>query len=223
MDTALRSGPAAALIRDCAVDAGLAYSRPMPGTVLATEVRDEELMLAYAAGDAAAFDSLYSRHKGGVYRYVLRQCTHAGIADELFQDVWTSVIRSRKTYAPSAKFTTWLYRIAHNRLIDHWRAVAPVELVSAGPDDDDDDPLDAIPAARNDEPDERAAMREIGARLKRALSSLPAAQREAFLLHQEGGLELAEIATLTGAGVETVKSRVRYALAKLRAELGDLS
>jgi len=183
---------------------------------------DEALMLAYAAGDAAAFDALYARHKGGVYRYLVRHCGNAGTADELFQDVWMNVIRVRGSYTPTAKFTTWVYRIAHNRLIDHWRASGRVELVSAGPDDDCEDPLAAIPGARNDEPEVRALTREIGARLKAALAALPAAQREAFLLHQEGGLELSEIATLTGAGVETVKSRIRYALTKLRAELGDL-
>ena len=185
------------------------------------EPGDEDLMQAYAAGDAAAFDALYARHKGGVYRFIVRQCGHAGAADELFQDVWMSVIRVRATYEPTAKFSTWLYRIAHNRLIDHWRAMGQVELVTAGATDDDD-PLDAIPGARTDEPDARAGQRELGARLKQALAALPAAQREAFLLHQEGGLELAEIAALTGVGVETVKSRIRYALAKLRAELGDL-
>jgi RNA polymerase sigma-70 factor (ECF subfamily) len=189
--------------------------------VAANDPGDEDLMLSYAAGDAAAFDALYARHKGGVYRYLVRHCGNAGTADELFQDVWLNVIRVRASYEPTAKFTTWLYRIAHNRLIDHWRAAGRVELVSAGADDDDD-PLDAIPAARNDEPDARAGAREIGARIKLALASLPAAQREAFLLHQEGGLELSEIAELTGAGVETVKSRIRYAQAKLRAELGDL-
>ena len=184
---------------------------------------DEDLMLSYAAGDAAAFDALYARHKGGVYRYLVRHCGNAGTADELFQDVWMNVIRVRATYQPTAQFTTWLYRIAHNRLIDHWRATGRVEFTSAGVgDDDDDDPLTAIAAARNDEPDVRAGAREIGARIKQALATLPAAQREAFLLHQEGGLELSEIAELTGAGVETVKSRIRYALAKLRAELGDL-
>jgi RNA polymerase sigma-70 factor, ECF subfamily len=186
------------------------------------EPGDEDLMQAYAAGDAAAFDALYARHKGGVYRFIVRQCGNAGTADELFQDVWMSVIRVRTSYTPTAKFSTWLYRIAHNRLIDHWRATGHVELVTAGAEDDDDDPLDAIPAARHDEPDVRAGSREIGTRLKQALAALPAAQREAFLLHQEGGLELSEIAALTGVGVETVKSRIRYALAKLRAELGDL-
>jgi len=179
-------------------------------------------MLAYAAGDAAAFDALYARHKGGVYRYVLRHCGHAGVADELFQDVWMNVIRARATYVPSAKLTTWLYRIAHHRLIDHWRATGHAEFVTAAPDDDGDDPLDAIPTAQNDEPEARASTREASARLKAAFAALPAAQREAFLLHQEGGLELAEIAALTGAGIETVKSRIRYAVMKLRTELGDL-
>jgi RNA polymerase sigma-70 factor (ECF subfamily) len=179
-------------------------------------------MLAYAAGDAAAFDSLYGKHRGGVYRYLLRHCGNAGIADELFQDVWMSLIRSRTGYAPTAKFTTWLYRIAHNRLIDHWRASGQIEIVATGAANDDDDPLAAVPAARSDEPAVRAASREIGARLARALAALPPPQRDAFLLHQEGGLTLDEIAQLSGAGVETVKSRVRYALAKLRAELSDL-
>jgi len=183
---------------------------------------DEALMLAYAAGNAAAFDSLYGKHRGGVYRYLLRHCGNAGVADELFQDVWMSLIRARAGYAPTAKFTTWLYRIAHNRLIDHWRANGQVELVTAGTGDDDDDPLADVQARRNDEPDVRAASREIGARLARALAVLPPPQRDAFLLHQEGGLTLDEIAQLSGAGVETVKSRVRYALAKLRAELSDL-
>jgi RNA polymerase sigma-70 factor (ECF subfamily) len=194
----------------------------MPAPAIVAETRDEDLMLAYAAGDAAAFDALYARHKGGLYRYVLRQCTHAGVAEELFQDVWMNVLRARASYVPSARFATWLYRIAHNRLIDHWRAMGQVELVSAGVDDDDDDPLAAIPAARTDEPDIRASEREVSGRLRAACAALPAMQREAFLLHHEGGLELAEIAELTGAGVETVKSRIRYAVAKLRLELEDL-
>jgi RNA polymerase sigma factor (sigma-70 family) len=197
----------------------------MPAPARAPNARDasgdEDLMQGYAAGDAAAFDHLYARHKGGVYRYLLRHCGNAGTADELFQDVWMNVIRARATYAPSAKFATWLYRIAHNRVVDHWRATGRIELVPAG-NDADDDPLDAIPGPRNDEPDVRAGAREIGARLAAALSTVPPAQREAFLLHQEGGLDLAEIAAITGAGVETVKSRIRYAVSKLRAELEDL-
>ena len=182
---------------------------------------DEDLMLAYAAGDAAAFDALYARHKGGVYRYLLRQCRQGGVADEMFQDVWMNLIRARASYAPTAKFTTWLYRIAHNRLIDHYRACGEVKLVSAD-DDAHADAVAAIPADRRDEPELRAGNHELGARLKSAVAALPAAQREAFLLQQEGGLSLAEIAELTGVGVETIKSRLRYALNKLRSDLSDL-
>ena len=198
----------------------------MPARALADAVPvnagDEDLMQAYAAGDAAAFDPLYARHKGGVYRYLLRHCGNAGTADELFQDVWMSLIRVRASYAPSARFTTWLYRIAHTRIVDHWRAQGTVEWVSADPDDDDPDPLAGIAGPSGDEPDVRAGVREQAARLTAALSRLPPAQRDAFLLHQEGGLELSEIAALTGTGVETIKSRIRYALAKLRTELQDL-
>jgi RNA polymerase sigma-70 factor (ECF subfamily) len=215
---------------DCAGRGPLAYWRAMPAPAIVAAPRDEDLMLAYAADDATAFDTLYARHKGGVYRYLLRQCAHAGVADELFQDVWMSVIRSRATYVPSAKFTTWLYRIAHHRLIDHWRASGHVELVTAGSgncadngaEGEAEDPLAAVPAREADEPEARAGTRELSRRLAAACAALPAVQREAFLLHQEGGLELAEIAALTGAGVETVKSRIRYAVAKLRVLLGDL-
>jgi RNA polymerase sigma-70 factor (ECF subfamily) len=201
---------------------------PSPRSVdtAAAATGDEALMLSYGAGEATAFDMLYARHKGGVYRYLLRHCGNAGTTDEMFQDVWMSVIRARASYTPTAKFTTWLYRIAHNRIVDHWRAQGQVELVRAGGDDDDDGQdggvLATIPAARGDEPDVRAASREIAARLSTALAALPPPQRDAFLLQQEAGLSLAEIAELTGAGAETVKSRLRYAIAKLRSELADL-
>jgi len=104
-------------------------------------------MLAYAAGDAAAFDMLYARHKGGVYRYLARQCRQSGVADELFQDVWMNLIRARASYAPTAKFTTWLYRLAHNRMIDHFRASGHLTLVSSD-DEAHEDAVMALPAAR---------------------------------------------------------------------------
>ena len=182
---------------------------------------DEDLMLAYAAGDIAAFDALYARHKGGVYRYLLRQSRQSGVTDELFQDVWLNLIRARSSYAPTAKFTTWLYRLAHNRLIDHYRASGHLTLVSAD-DEAHEDAIAAIPGARSDDPRVRAENRELGDRLRAAVAALPPAQREAFLLQQEGGLSLAEIAAVTGVGTETVKSRLRYALAKLRGDLVDL-
>src|SRR5437764_7756333 len=127
----------------------------MPAPALATTTRtdpgDEDLMLAYAAGDAAAFDALYTRHKGGVYRYMLRHCGERAIADELFQEVWMNVIRARDSYAPTALFTTWLYRIAHNRIVDHWRARGVNQEVAV--DDDYESPLACMPGSRTIEPE----------------------------------------------------------------------
>lgn len=185
---------------------------------------DEDLMLAYAAGDVGAFDRLYRRHKGGVYRYLLRHCGNASTADELFQDVWANLIRARSTYVPSARFTTWLYQLAQHRVIDHWRAGGRLRLVidEAHTDAGDDDPIEASPAPRTEEPDVRAGASELRKLIDAALAQLPPVQRDAFLLQQEAGLALDEIAQLTGVGVETVKSRLRYAVARLRAQLGHV-
>jgi len=181
-------------------------------------------MLAYAGGSPGSFDRLYARHRGPLYRYLLRHCGNAALADELFQDVWSRVIRASATYVPSAKFTTWLYTLAHHRLVDHWRAAGQAGFVSI--DNDDDAPLrdhvHALHGSRVDEPETRVSSGEIGERLRRALAVLPPAQRDAFLLQQEAGMSLAEIAALTGAAEETVKSRLRYATAKLRAALEEL-
>ena len=189
------------------------------------DISDETLMLAYAAGDAGAFDRLYKRHRGGVYRYLLRHVGNAGLADELFKDVWMNAIRARASYAPTAKFSTWIYTLAHHRLVDHWRSSGRVRVDSL--DDDGDDGtgalVDAIPGSRVDEPETRVASRSTPGRIDAALAALPPVQRDAFLLHIESGLSLAGIAARTGAGEETVKSRVRYAYAKLRAALGDLA
>jgi RNA polymerase sigma-70 factor (ECF subfamily) len=181
---------------------------------------DEALMLAYAAGDVAAFETLYARHKGGVYRYFLRSVREGGLADELFQDVWSNLIKARANYAVEAKFSTWLYRLAHNRLIDHYRRAQVVQFVALEAEDDTDGP-GLMPASDTPGPEAQAASRQAAAQLRRLVQALPPVQREAFLLQAEGGLSLEAIAEATGTGRETVKSRLRYALDKLRAGMKD--
>ena len=180
-----------------------------------TATGDEELMERYRDGDAGAFDVLYARHKGGVYRYLVRQCGNRAIADELFQDVWMNLVRARAAYTVQAKFTTYLYRLAHNRLIDHYRAHAGG--VPASFDADDGPALDAIAAPRGADPAIAADVRERAACLLRLIEALPDAQREAFLLQQESDMSVEEIAQATGVSRETAKSRLRYAIAKLRS------
>jgi RNA polymerase sigma-70 factor (ECF subfamily) len=182
------------------------------------EATDEQLMLAYAAGDPAAFETLYARHKGGLYRFVLRGIKERGIAEELFQEIWMRVVEARSRYAPQARFSTWLYTIAHNRMVDHWRKrglnVVPLER------DDPDDPAPPEPAAQAArEPQRQAETNQQLERLAHALEVLPPTQREVFLMREEGGLSLAEIASATGSDEEAVKSRLRYAVRKLREAL----
>jgi RNA polymerase sigma-70 factor (ECF subfamily) len=189
---------------------------------------DEELMLSYRAGDAAAFDQLYRRHKGGLFRFVLRSIRERSLAEELYQEIWMRVIEARERYEPPApgagrpaKFTTWLYTIAHNRMVDHWRKRG-LSVVSLDAQGDDDERAPLQPAAGpGGDPLRRLEGRRDLERFARALEALPPAQREAFLLHEEAGLTVAEIARATGAGEEAAKSRLRYALAKLREAVGD--
>lgn len=179
------------------------------------EGTDEQLMLAYRGGDAAAFEALYRKHRGGLFRFVARSVRERRLAEELYQEVWLRVIESRGRYQPQAKFSTWLYAIAHNRLIDHFRSsgLRSVEtMVEELPDP---------PAPAAGQPERKAQAREQGARLIAALQAMPAAQREAFLLHEEAGLSVPEIAEVTGNDVEAAKSRLRYAVAKLREALKE--
>lgn len=185
------------------------------------EMSDEALMLAYGAGDADAFEALYRRWRGRLYRYLLRQCAGAAQADELFQDVWLKVVGARQGYAVAAKFSTWLFRIAHNRLIDHYRAQGRADLVSYDADPDDAGPGAALPAPACLQPEVLAERKRLAQELVRQIDALPAAQRETFLLSEEGELTLEEIAAATGVNRETAKSRLRYALGKLRLALKD--
>jgi RNA polymerase sigma-70 factor (ECF subfamily) len=102
----------------------------MPGL----DLSDEELMERYRDGDAAAFDVIYGRHRGGLFRYMLRQCSNRGVAEELFQEVWMNLVRARASYTVQAKFSTYLYRLAHNRLVDYYRSRPGGVVVAADED-----------------------------------------------------------------------------------------
>jgi len=185
--------------------------------MLTDDDADETLMLRYRDGDAQAFARLYARHKGPLYRYLLRQCGMPAIAEELFQDIWLKLIAARAGYTVQARFTTYLYRLAHNRLVDHYRASRrglPVSYAEDCPE------WAEVPAPLETQPDVQEDQRRQAERLLALLAELPEAQREAFLLREEAGLSLDEIAQTTGTGRETVKSRLRYALARLRRGLG---
>jgi RNA polymerase sigma-70 factor (ECF subfamily) len=177
------------------------------------EPDDSALMLRYQDGDVTAFEVLYRRHKDAIYRYLLRLSGHRDTAEDIFQDVWGKIINARSTYRPTAKFTTFLYRVAHNCFIDHLRRnKRHANNTSLEPE------LHGDPGETLELTTERSLARE---RLELALKDLPEEQRDAFLLSEEGGLSMDQIASVTGCNRETAKSRVRYAVNKLRSAIDE--
>ncbi len=186
----------------------VAYARSMSVTP-----EDSALMLRYQDGDVAAFETLYRRHKDPLYRYLLRLSRNRATAEDIFQDVWGKIIKARHRYRPTAKFTTFLYRVAHNCFIDYVRRNNRHIVASAMDPDCRPDP--------GDEPDLEAEKSFARQRLDAALGTIPDEQRDAFLLHEEAGLSIDTIAQVTGVNRETVRSRLRYATKKLKTALGE--
>ena len=171
-------------------------------------------MMSYGAGDADAFEILYQRYKTPLYRFVLRQCGQQTV-DELFQDIWLKVIKSRFHYQVKASFKTWLYHLARNRIIDQYRKNS-IRLV-----DNNAGTLDSVTSATVVSPEKNLHRQTQYEILLDAIAQLPAEQKEAFLLREEAGLSVEQIADTCGVNFETAKSRLRYAIKKLRQKLGE--
>ena len=169
---------------------------------------DSALMLRYKDGDVAAFETLYRRHNDSLYRYLLRLSRHPDTAEDVFQEAWGA-----SPYRPTARFSTYLYRVAHNCFIDHVRRnKRHTYAVVTDPEHQPD------PGEAPDTQTERALARR---RLLAALDDLPDEQKDVFLLHEEAGLTLDDIASITDCNRETAKSRLRYAVNKLRAAIDE--
>ena len=177
---------------------------------------DESLLARYRCGDAAAFETLYARHRQGLYRFLVGLCNKAELAEEIYQDTWLSLIRSTTEPQGRASFRTWLFQIARNRLIDHWRKHGIHNPLH----DSYDEQLHAKPDDSAG-PEQQLSLSRDQGRLEAALQDLPEDQREVFMLRLHGELELPQIAALTGSPLETVKSRLRYAQQKLRRLLAE--
>lgn len=172
------------------------------------EDSDEALMLRYANGEPQAFDALYARYRTRLYRYFLRHVDDAVTANDLYQGCWEKVIAARARYDRRAPFRAWLFHIAHNHRIDHYRTQKPTEPLPPdleGPADEANPDLLADP--------DRAR------RFRAAVEALPEAQRDAISLRLDAGLGLEDIARVTGVGAETAKSRLRYATRALKQAL----
>jgi RNA polymerase sigma-70 factor (ECF subfamily) len=176
---------------------------------------DEVLMGRYARGDAAAFECLYRRHEMRTWRYIERNVGNRATADELMQEVWFAVARQAPRYRPAARFTTWLFTIAHNRIIDWARKIRPQTRLECLHHETGSVVMQ-LTADPSSGPLAAAVAHEQSSALARALAELPVEQRDAFLMQIEGDLSVEEIAAVTGVSFETSKSRLRYARMKLR-------
>lgn len=189
----------------------LAEGDPAYAGGMSDRLEDSALMLRYRDGDAAAFETLYRRHNAPLYRYLVRLCLNRDTAEDLFQEAWAKIIRSRGNYRASAKFSTYLFHVAHNCFVDHVRRNRRYATSA----DTAPEPV----AEPGDEPEQQTEKLLARIRLHSALEALPDEQRDAFLLYEEGSLTIDEIARVTGVNRETAKSRLRYAVDKLKVSM----
>lgn len=183
---------------------------------------DEALMLAFARGNMNAFEQLYDRHESGVWRFVFRSVQNQAVADDLVQELWFAVARTAATYEPTAKFKTWLFTMARNRVIDHSRTAKNHASIDAE-DEDGASMFSDLAADSRLGPLRQVSSHEQAKALLDAIEKLPADQREAFLLQAEGDMSVDDIAATTGVSFETAKSRLRYARNKLKELLADFA
>lgn len=186
---------------------------------------DEDLMRQFCAGKAHAFRLLYARHEKPLYRYLRRLLgsAEATQAEDVFQDTWMKLVDAKDSWQArdNASFKTWLYTLAHHRAIDILRKSGREVSADEGwIEDDAESPWQLWPAATAQQPEQQAFWRKAGQQLLHCLDALPVLQRAAFILHHDDGLSVEEITLVINTEFETVKSRLRYALAKLRICMG---
>ena len=177
---------------------------------------DAELLRAHGAGDAYAFARLYDRYDRATFVFIRRMLGpgHGEAAEDLHQETWISIARNATSFDPrKAGFRTWLFTIARRKVLDHFRRQKVVVLAAA-----DDEAAMMVPDL-GPTPLEQVESRELAQKVVSAVEALPLAQRDVFVMFAHAGLSLEEIAEITGVGMETAKSRLRYARATLRQAL----
>jgi RNA polymerase sigma-70 factor (ECF subfamily) len=195
---------------------------------LGQQATDEQLMLAFKAGDARAFSTLVTRHRQAVYNFILRYVGHRQRAEDLLQETWLKVVRSSREYEPKARFTTWVFTIARNLCVDSarkesYRKTDSLDAPAGGAEDAEGRALgETVPDEVGQAPDRAAFNARLRPMLEKAITALPQEQREVFLMREYQGIGFKEIAEVTGVNENTVKSRMRYALEGLRKRLNEL-
>jgi RNA polymerase sigma-70 factor (ECF subfamily) len=187
---------------------------------------DEGLMLRYQKGEVRAFEILLGRHRRPVFNFILRYVGQPAQAEDLLQEVFLRVIKSADAYQRQAKFTTWLYTIARNLCVDaarrgkHRRAYSLDVPMDQDAGKDGATLLDVVPD-KGAGTDRKVISKELNGKLQAAIGKLSEDQREVFLMREFLDMPFRDIAEVVGCPENTVKSRMRYALEKLREELEE--
>lgn len=178
---------------------------------------EQEWISAYRSGDIDALAQLVEHFRRPLFSFILRMVTNAADAEEIFQEVWLRVVRNFDRFQGD-KFISWLFRIAHNLVIDRVRKDRRfVDLHRDG--EDDDNPAEHLAIDTTPGPDLLASDSELGIRIRAALENLPHDQRAVFLLRTEADMPFKDIARLHGISINTALARMQYALRKLQAAL----
>lgn len=181
-----------------------------------TELKsDQELLKVYVDGNRSAIEQLIERHRRKVYNYILMMVKNQSVADDIFQETFIKVIASldKGKYSENGKFVSWVLRIAHNQIIDHFRAKKSINHVTS-----DDVGFDILNQIKYSEPtvEDKMIQDQITDDVRRLVDFLPIEQREVVLLRHYMGLSFKEIAEQTDVSINTALGRMRYALINLR-------
>ena len=171
-------------------------------------------MSKYSHGNLLAFEVLYARYKGQSYRYFKRQCSGQQETEELMQELWSRIIKAKNNYQATALFSTWFYRLAHNLLVDHHKRLVLVTSDNQQPEDE------LIEQNSFLLPEHNLIAQQQAQKLRLCLKKLPSLQLEVFLIKEESGLALGDIALIVDAGLDATKSRLRYAISSLKKCIG---
>ena len=184
--------------------------------------RDAELLRRYLAGEMAAFERLYDAHERHCFEFIRRMLAHADddAAEDLHQEVWLAVARQAASFdANKARFVTWLFTIARNKVMDHFRKSTGVVRLAGDLGEHAEAALDELPDLPAIDPAAVAQNKQLAAALLREVQALPFVQRETFVLFAHQDLSLEAVAEITRVRLETAKSRLRYARQTLRLRL----
>lgn len=184
---------------------------------------NETLMMRFRDGDVRAFEFLLARHQKPIYEFILRSVGpyNTALAEDLAQETFLRVVKQAKSYEQRAKFTTWLYTLARNLCIDNSRRMVHRKARSLDQPDEEGQTLLDRTADKGHAVDRQVIGQQLQTRLQQAIDSLPDDQREVFLMREHADLSFKEIAEIVGISENTVKSRMRYALEKLREQLSE--